>query len=147
MHIILPFLCSCLLSFTMLYSKMVKCTWYLPMKVPLPPITKLLKTVIECRSFINNKNIEDANYEKRKTDLIQELEDQKTITTISMINEASMESSFQFLFQGLFSLPTLVYYFNNIYKGEIKLEVLVNWKILSIILSFWSFAFASFNIR
>ena len=117
------------------------------MKVPLPPITKLLKTVIECRSFINNKNIEDENYEKRKTDLIQELEDQKTITTISMINEASMESSFQFLFQGLFSLPTLVYYFNNIYKGEIKLEVLVNWKMLSIILSFWSFAFTSFNIR
>ena len=147
LHIILPFLCSFFLFFTMLYSKMVKCNWYLPMKLPLPPVTKFFKTVVECRLFFNNKNMEDANYEKRKTDLIQELEDQKTITTISMINEASMESSFQFIFQGLYSLPTLVFYFMDIYDGEKKLTDLVNWKIVSIVLSFVSFAFTSFNIR
>ena len=146
-HIILPFLCSCLLFFTMLYSKLVKGNWYLPMKFPLPPVTKLFKTVIECRFFINNKNMEDENYEKRKSDLIQELEDQKTITTISMINEASMESSFQYFLQGLFSLPTLVYYFMNIYDGKLNFKELVNWKIVSIILSFLSFALTSINIR
>ena len=131
----------------MLYSKMVKCDWFLLMKLPLSPVTKLLKTIIECRSFINNKNMKAANYEKRKTDLIAELEDQKTITTISMINEATMESSFQFLFQGLFSLPTLVLSFMDIYDGEMKMKDLVNWKIVSIILSFLTFAFTSFNIR
>ena len=146
-HIILPFLCSFLLFFTMLYSKMLKCDWYLLMKLPLSPVTKLLKTIIECRSFINNQNMEDSQYEKQKTDLIAELEDQKTITTISMINEASMESSFQFLFQGLFSLPTLVFSFFDIYAGKKKMTDLVTWKIVSIILSFLTFALTSFNIR
>ena len=146
-HIILPFLCSFLMFFTMLYSKMVKIDWYLLMKLPLSPVTKFFKTIIEWRSYFNNKNIEDTNYEKRKTDLIQELEDQKTITTISMINEASMESSFQFIFQGLVSLPTLVFSFMDIYDGDMKMTDLVNWKIVSIILSFLSFAFTSFNIR
>ena len=91
--------------------------------------------------------MEDAQYEKQKTDLIEELEDQKTITTISMINEASMESSFQFLFQGLFSLPTLVFSFFDIYAGKKKMTDLVTWKIVSIILSFLTFALTSFNIR
>ena len=84
---------------------------------------------------------------KNRPDLIAELEDQKTITTISMINEASMESSFQFLFQGLFSLPTLVFSFMDIYEGDKKITDLINWKIVSIILSFLTFAFTSFNIR
>ena len=144
-HIILPFLCSFLLFFTMLYSKM-EFNCFLLMKLPLSPVTKSLKTLIECRSFINNKNMEDANYGKQKTDLIAELEDQKTITTISMINEATMESSFQFLFQGLFSLPTLVFSFKDLYDGDMKMTDLVNWKIVSIILSFLTFAFTSFNI-
>ena len=91
--------------------------------------------------------MEDSQYEKQKTDLIEELEDQKTITTISMINEASMESSFQFLFQGLFSLPTLVFSFLDIYDDKKKMTDLVTWKIVSIILSFLTFALTSFNIR
>ena len=98
-------------------------------------------------AFVNNKNKEDADYEKTNTALIQELDDQKTLTTISMINEASIESSFQFLFQGLFSLPILVCSFIDIYDGTLKLKDLVNWKNFSIVLSFLSFALTSFNIR
>ena len=75
------------------------------------------------------------------------LEDQKNITTISMIIEASMESSFQFLFQGLFSLPTLVLSFLDIHEGILQMRELINWKHLSIVLSFLSFAFTSFMIR
>ena len=126
---------------------MVKFNWYLPLKIPLPPLAKLCKTIIECRSYFNNMNKDDVNYEKTNSCLIRELEDQKSITTISMINEASMESSFQFLFQGLFSLPILVCSFIDIYDGTLKLTDLVNWKILSIVLSFLSFAITSFNIR
>ena len=78
---------------------------------------------------------------------MQQLEDQKNFTTISMIIEASMESSFQFLFQGLFSLPSLVFSFLDIHEGTLQMKDLVNWKHLSIVLSFLSFAFTSFNIR
>ena len=117
------------------------------MKIPLPPVTKLYKTLIECKMHFNNKDKEDANYDKTNTDLILELEDQKTITTISMILEASMEASFQFFFQGLSSLPTLVFTSMDVYEGGMKMTDLVNWKILSILLSFLSFAFTSFNIR
>ena len=85
--------------------------------------------------------------EKKKTDLLEELEDQKNITTISMILEAGLESSFQFFFQGLFSLPTLVFSFKDVYNGEMNMSDLVNWKIISIAMSFLSFAFTSYNIR
>ena len=144
MHIILPFLLSFIFFTTMLYNKLVTCN---PLKIPTPPLAKLYKTIIECKSFYNNRNIGDSNYEKRKTDLIRELEEQKAITTFSMILEASMESSFQFVFQGLFSLPTLVFSVMDIHEGKMKMSDLVNWKIISIILSFLSFAFTSFNIR
>ena len=146
-HIILPFLFSVIFLFTMLKSELVTCNLFLLLKLPLPPLSKLYKTIIEWKLFGNNKNIEDSNYEKRKTDLLKELEDQKTITTISMILEAGLESSFQFFFQGLFSLPTLVFSFKDVYDGDMKMTDLVNWKIVSIVMSFLSFAFTSYNIR
>ena len=96
---------------------------------------------------MKNKNKEDAKYEQTNTDLIQELEDQKIMTTVSMIVEASMESSFQFLFQSLYSLPTLVIAYLDIHEGKLSMSQLVNWKNVSIILSFLSFALSSFNIR
>ena len=147
MHIILPFVFSPLFFATMLYNKLVTCNWYLPLKIPLPPVAKLYNTIIDWRSFYNNKNIEDSNYEKRKKDLNKEHEYQNNITVISMILEAGLESSFQFLLQGLFSLPTLVFAFMDIHEGNMHLTDLINWKIVSIIISFLSLAFTSFTIR
>ena len=146
-HIILPFFFAFFVFFTLLCSKILKFDRYLFFKIPLPPFTKFHKTLIEIRSFMNNKNKEDAKYEQTNTDLIQELEDQKIITTVSMIVEASMESSFQFLFQSLFSLPTLVIAYLDIHEGKLSMSQLVNWKNVSIVLSFLSFALSSFNIR
>ena len=144
-HIILPFVSSLFLFFTMLYAGMVKCDWYLPLKVPLSPFTKFHKIIIEAKSHLNNKKKGEADYDKKNTELIQELDDQKTITTISMILDASFESSFQFLFQGLYSLKTIIFAIMDLHGGS--LTELVNWKNVSILLSFLSFAFTSFNIR
>ena len=124
---------------------MVKCDWYLPLKVPLSPFTKFHKTIIEAKTHLNNKKKGEADYDKKNTELIQELDDQKTVTTISMILDASFESSFQFLFQGLFSLKTIIFAIMDLHGGS--LTQLVNWKNVSILLSFLSFAFTSFNIR
>merc|ERR1712016_243340 len=101
----LPLAFSVFVFLTLPFSKVLDLDINLLFKIPLPPFTKVNKAIIECRSFVNNKRKEDADYDSTNTKLIQELEDQKNITTISMIIEASMESSFQFIFQGLFSLP------------------------------------------
>ena len=146
-HIFLPLAFSFLVFLALLFVKLFQFNCYLFFKIPLPPFTKVNKAIIECKSFVNNKRKEEADYDSTNTKLIQELEDQKNITTISMIIEASMESSFQFLFQGLFSLPTLVFSFLDIHEGTLQMKDLVNWKHLSIVLSFLSFAFTSFNIR
>ncbi len=146
-HIILPLAFSLLVILALLFVKFLPFNWYLFFKIPLPPFTKIHKAIIECKSFANNKRKEEADYDTTNTKLIQEYDDQKNITTISMIIEASMESSFQFLFQGLFSLPTLVFSFLDIHEGTLQMKDLVNWKHLSIVLSFLSFAFTSFNIR
>ena len=146
-HIVLPFFSAFFIFFTLLGSKILKFDRYLAFKLPLSPCTKFHKTVLECRTFVNNKNKEDPSYEQTNTSLIQELEDQKIITTVSMIMESSMESSFQFYFQALFSLPTLVIAYLDIHEGKLSMQQLVNWKNLSIVLSFMSFAYTSFNIR
>ena len=146
-HIVLPFVLSILIFLTLIFYKFYNLDFYLLLKIPLPPFTKIIKSIIECRSYTNNKRREEADYETSNTKLIQELEDQKNITTISMIIEASVESSFQFLFQGVFSLPTLVFSFMDIQKGTLQINQLVNWKTLSIFFSFLSFAITSFNIR
>ena len=146
-HIILPFFFAFFVFFTLLCSKIIKCDRYLLFKIPLSPFTKFHKTVVECRLFVNNKKKEDTKYEQTNTALIQELEDQKIITTTSMILESGLESSFQFLFQALFSLPTLVFAYLDLHQGKLSLTQLVDWKNVSIVLSFLSFAFTSFNIR
>ncbi len=71
-HIILPFLFSLIFLFTLLKNELVTCNWYLPLKIPLPPLSKLYKTIIEWRFFGNNKDIEDSDYEKRNTDLLEQ---------------------------------------------------------------------------
>ena len=145
-HIILPFLFTTILLFIMLYNKLVTCNRFLPLKIHLPPLAELHHTIIECRFLVNKKNIKDPNYERRKTYLSKQLEDQKTSITISMILEASLKTSFAFFFQGLFSLPTLVFAFNDVYDGEIWITDLVDWKIVSIVTSFLSFAKQSQSI-
>ena len=145
-HIILPFFSALFVFFTLLGSK-IKCDCYLFFKIPLSPITKLQKTVLECKTFVNNKNKEDQNYEQTNTSLIQDLDDQKIFTTVSMILESSMESVFQFYFQALYSLPTLFLAYLDIHDGNLTTKQLVNWNNMSIALSFFSFAFTSFNIR
>ena len=147
-HIILPFVFATLTFLMLLWSNfnVLKMDGYLLFRFPLPPVAKFNKTVIECRSYVNDMRKGEADYDEKKTKLIKELDDQKIVTTIAMILEAGLESSFQFLFQGLYSLPTLTVAFMDI-RGINNLTDLVNWKVVSIIFSFLSFAQTSFNIR
>ena len=77
---------------------------------------------------------------------MDELEEQNKLTNVSMLIEAGTESTFQFLLQSLFVLPTVILALVNL-SSLSDLTDLVDYKILSILLSFITFAWSSFNIR
>ncbi len=143
-HIILPLACSSFVFITLLFSNIFKWDSFLIYRFPFYPFTTIGHTILECKSFINKKK-EEADYDKTDKELTKKMEDQKNIIHISRIIEASIGSSFQFLFQGLFSLPTLFLCLLDIQNGALK--DWVNWKYFSIVFSFISFASISFNIR
>ena len=87
---------------------------------------------------------EDYNKKKEKCYLQEEKNENKVNT--SLIIEASLESSFHFLFQTLFILPTIIMNFTNVH-GTSDLSDLVDWKLASIIISFGTFAFTTCKIR
>ena len=116
------------------------------LKVPIPPLTKTLRTMLECQSYVNNtkkKEKEMKEFEKSRDRLLQELDEQNKLTNISMLIESGTESSFQFLFQSLYFLPTIILALIDLSS----LSDLVDIKILSILISFLTYSWSSFNIR
>ena len=117
---------------------------------PLPPITRLHKIICDWKLFrINMKDQsiqESTSIRKNKIKWIRKLEINNAVINISVLIEASMESTFQFCFQTINLIPTIVLSFSRI-DSESGWMDLVNWKIFSIILSFGSFAWAFVSIR
>ena len=131
-----------------LLVKVIECDKYVLLRFPIPPLTKVYKTVIEWKIFSNNTKREDqSEYERRKEDLQDLLAKQIMYTSISMILEAALEAGFQFWFQTIYYLPTLVQALMDISGADRDLQDVVDWKIVSIILSFLTFSLTSFNIR
>ena len=91
--------------------------------------------------------MDNETFEEEKKILMQDIDAQDMPTNLSMIIEASMESSFQFFYQSLYFMPTLIVAMLNVVDGGQKLTKLVDWKILSIILSLITFSLTSFRIR
>ena len=69
-HIILPLAFSILVFLALLFSKVFDFDCYLLFKIPLPPFTKINQTIIEYRSFANNKRKEEADYDTTNSKLI-----------------------------------------------------------------------------
>ena len=145
-HIILPFAFTFLLFGLYLKNNIIKINRYIILKIPLPFLTKIYLTILQWKTFYNNTDKSNPNFERQKDNLIEELEGHQILTNLSMILEASLESSFQFFFQGIFFLPTIVLACMDV-SGANELTNLVDWKVGSIILSFLTFSWTSFNIR
>ena len=75
-----------------------------------------------------------------------ELDEQNKLTNVSVLIEAGTESTFQFLLQSLYVLPTILLALVNL-SSLSDLPDLVDIKILSILMSFVTFSWSSFNIR
>ena len=143
-HILLPTVFATFIFALFLYNRIMPMIF--PLIFPLTIMTKFYKAITQIKININNQNKDDKIFESENEKLMQEMEGYTILTTISMILEAGLESSFQFFFQGMYVFPTLCLAFMNVY-GASDFEDLVNWKIISILLSFISFSRASFNIR
>jgi len=89
--------------------------------------------------------IESALYQENKEKWQKLEEKNENKVNNSLIIESSLESSFQFNFQTLYLLPTIILNFKL--NGTNDLTDLVNWKLLSILLSFGTFAFTTYKIR
>ena len=156
-HCVVPFLFSFLvfLIFCISHKKMkdsnknykYRC-YNIFTKMPLPFISKFFKTVIEWKLYSLNTNQDKTEEkEKKKQTLLEELEMQEEITVLSMVIESSLEACFQFWFQTVYLLPSLILVFMDINDGNMEVTDLINFKILSIVLSFLTFTWASFTIR
>ena len=77
---------------------------------------------------------------------MEKIDAYENIVNLSLIVEASVESSFQFFFQTVYVLPTIILSF-TVVSGSFEWTDLFNWKTFSILLSFASFAWAFNTIR
>ena len=110
-------------------------------RLPLPPFTKIYKSYCNIKE---NSSKDDINKEQKKWKL--ELDIQAKIVIISMIIEAAIESGFQFWFQSIYLMPTLILSFIGIGVTTSWTD-LFNWRLFSIAMSFYTFAWTFYNIR
>ena len=114
---------------------------------PLPFLTKVKKFWIDWKNygvFTLMRDKDEYTTKRDKYDTKEEKNENKVNT--SLVIEASLESSFQFVFQTTFILPTIIMNFTNV-NGTSDLSDLVDWKLASIIISFGTFAFTTYKIR
>ena len=94
----------------------------------------------------NNDTTSKNMYEEKKKNILKRTAVIENSVNLSLIIEASVESSFQFFFQTVFLLPNIVLTFTDP-DGSLVWTDLFNWKTVSILLSFMSFAWAFYAIR
>ena len=119
--------------------------------LPLPIVSKMYKSFIEwdLLRVCHMPDIADGNEREqieRKDKLLKMLEENEQLITLSMAIEASLEACFQFWFQTNFVLPSVILGITDI-RGPNQITDLVNFRLLSILLSFFTFAWSSFAIR
>ena len=120
---------------------------------PLPFISRFNKFICDMELFDNyfwphrnNDNLTKNIYEDKKKDILKKIAAIENGVNLSLIIEASVESSFQFFFQTVYLLPNIVLTFTDP-DGSLVWTDLFNWKTSSILLSFMSFAWAFYAIR
>ena len=117
--------------------------------LPIPVVTKIYKFICDIDLFTIEtdwkKNSEKA-YQAEKKKIVDKISAYENVVNLSLIIEASVESSFQFFLQTTFILPSVVLAFTDPSRG-FEWTDLVNFRFLSIAMSFASFSFGFYKIR
>ena len=114
--------------------------------IPLPFISKIYKFFVKWKIASLETNKDFWKHSEKKQKLQEKLEEQERMITLSVSLEASLEACFQFWFQTIYLLPTLILGLTDI-DGANEITDLIDYRFLSICLSFVTFAWASCTIR
>ena len=121
--------------------------------LPIPIITRFYRFLCDISLYKHFAKTERyKNQEKEKTyeaelkKITDKISAYENILNLSLIIEASVESSFQFFFQTTFILPTIILAITDPNRG-FEWTDLFNFRFFSIGLSFASFSFSFFKIR
>ena len=146
-HFFLPFLMSFLIWIIIELGR--NCGEVEIFHLPLPPLTKFYRFLCDIKLY---KNYADRNakteteFENKKKSILEKISSHENIVNLSLIIEASVESSFQFFFQTTFQLPSIILAFTNQTAG-FEWTDLFTWQFFSIAMSFVSFSNAFLKIR
>ena len=89
-------------------------------------------------------------FEVNKTKWLEKLRNNESLLNLSHMIEATSESSFQFWFQTIYAFPFILHALARNTNGQssrINMNDLVNMRMVSILFSFFTFAFTFYNIR
>ena len=122
------------------------------LKIPLPFVTKIyefhyMKELFKIFTKSRQTPMGRENFEDDWKKWNEKIRKQEAFVNLSLLIEASMESSFQFWFQTVFLFPTIFISFVSTEGGLSTLSDLFNVRLLSICFSFGSFAFTFYKIR
>jgi hypothetical protein len=144
MAIILPLIVLILCGVTFAYQRKKWWTVF----IFFPPVAKLVGFIAESKLQRCLGEPKSKENEEKIQGLKQEIEEQQEIINLGMEIEANVESSFQFSFQMLYSLPILVLmYSKSQAQSSSILNKFLTEKTLSILLSFISIGYSFVNIR
>ena len=120
--------------------------------IPFPFVSKVYNFHYTKKLFgvyTMDRNSDDAKfyYEIEKSKLVEKIRRNEAVVNLSHLIEATAESSFQFWFQTVYLMPTIIISFTSESQGSTKWTDLCQWKIVSILISFGTFAFTFYNIR
>ena len=142
-HVVLPIL------FSFIFFPIHECGSWSKLsifRIPIPIISKPYRNWWDWKLFKIMK-VQERQEEKarKKKEIGKEIEKQDDLINLSLLTEASMESSFQFFLQSSYAIPILIYRLNYVSSGN--LTDLINWYNVSILVSLATFSWACCSIR
>ena len=149
-HCALPIVMAIL--FWLIQNKFKICSKDKFLKIPFPFISILYNFQYTRKMFgvyTMDRNSSDKKVicELEKGEWIEKIRRNEALVNLSHLIEATAEASFQFMFQTVYLMPTIIISFTTESQGTTKWTDLFQWRIISILLSFGTFAFTFYNIR
>ena len=150
LHCAMPFLVS--LIIWIIQNNFKICSIEKIMNVPVPIFSKIKNFHYTRKLFgvyteRRNSDKKRALNEINKIKWIETIQRNEAVVNLSHLIEATTEASFQFVFQTVYLMPTLFISFTAKSQGLTNWTDLFQWKIVSILFSFGTFALTFYNIR